>query len=89
MNTQSKLTTLPWNLVTRNLHGHELLRKKVHQKISKLEKHLCKFPQGTVHLHISLDEVAMVLGQSPARIRTLLKSLGERIRTEVLNQGFV
>ena len=35
------------------------------------------------------DEVAMVLGQSPARIRTLLKSLGERIRTEVLNQAFV
>lgn len=55
MKTQSKLTPLPWNLVTRNLHGHELLRKKVHQKISKLEKHLCKFPPGTVHLHISLD----------------------------------
>lgn len=26
---------LPWNLVTKNLRGHELLRKKLRQKISK------------------------------------------------------
>jgi|GEM_PF-6911300 len=25
---------LPWNLVTRHLHGHDLLRKKLHQKIN-------------------------------------------------------
>lgn len=55
MKTRNQLIALPWNLVTRNLHGHELLRKKVHQKICKLEKHLCKFPTGTVHLHITLD----------------------------------
>jgi ribosomal subunit interface protein len=52
MNT---LTALPWNLVTKNLHGHELLRKKLHQKITKLEKHLKHFPPDTVHLQIVLE----------------------------------
>ena len=42
------LKELPWNLVTKNLHGHELLRKKIHQKISKLEKHLKHFPADSV-----------------------------------------
>jgi ribosomal subunit interface protein len=46
---------LPWNLVTKNLHGHELLRKKIHEKISKLGKHLKHFPYDTVHLHIALE----------------------------------
>jgi len=55
MKTKTKLETLPWNLVTKNLHGHELLRKKLHQKISKLERHLKHFPPGTVHLHIALE----------------------------------
>src|SRR5438128_3013390 len=49
------LTTLPWNLVTKNLHGHELLRKKIHEKITKLEKHVKHFPPDTVHLQISLE----------------------------------
>src|SRR5467141_695183 len=49
------LTALPWNLVTKNLHGHELLRKKLHQKITKLEKHLKHFPPDTVHLQIVLE----------------------------------
>ena len=49
------LKELPWNLVTKNLHGHELLRKKLREKISKLEKHLNHFPAGTVHLHITLE----------------------------------
>ncbi|HEY9173074.1 MAG TPA: HPF/RaiA family ribosome-associated protein [Verrucomicrobiae bacterium] len=44
-----------WNLVTRNLHGHELLRKKLRQKITKLEKHLKHFPPDAVHLHIALE----------------------------------
>ena len=48
-------TTLPWNLVTKNLHGHELLRKKILEKITKLERHLKHFPPGTVHLHIALE----------------------------------
>ncbi|HEV2453816.1 MAG TPA: HPF/RaiA family ribosome-associated protein [Verrucomicrobiae bacterium] len=46
---------LPWNLVTKNLHGHELLRKKLRQKISKLETHLNHFPIDAVHLHIALE----------------------------------
>jgi ribosomal subunit interface protein len=46
---------LKWNLVTRNLHGHELLRKKLRQKIAKLEKHLKHFPPDAVHLHIALE----------------------------------
>ncbi len=44
-----------WNLVTKNLHGHELLRKKIRQKISKLERHLKHFPADSVHLHIGLE----------------------------------
>src|SRR5882762_5849957 len=55
MKTERKLETLPWNLITKNLHGHELLRKKLRQKISKLERHLKHFPPGTVHLHIALE----------------------------------
>src|SRR5205085_9865053 len=52
---RNTLTALPWNLVTKNLHGHELLRKKLHQKITKLEKHLEHFPPDTVHLQIVLE----------------------------------
>lgn len=55
MKDTAKLKMLPWNLVTKNLHGHELLRKKLHQKITKLEKHLKHFPAHTVHLHIALE----------------------------------
>ncbi len=55
MKTETKLETLPWNLVTKNLHGHELLRKKLRQKISKLERYLKYFPPDTVHLHIALE----------------------------------
>jgi ribosomal subunit interface protein len=53
--TTTILKELPWNLVTKNLHGHELLRKKLREKISKLEKHLTHFPAGAVHLHIALE----------------------------------
>jgi ribosomal subunit interface protein len=53
--TTTALTELPWNLVTRNLHGHELLRKKLRQKISKLERLLQHFPADAVHLHIALE----------------------------------
>jgi ribosomal subunit interface protein len=47
--------TLKWNLVTKHLHGHELLRKKLRQKITKLERHLKHFPPDAVHLHIALE----------------------------------
>jgi ribosomal subunit interface protein len=46
---------LAWNVVTKNLHGHELLRKKLHEKIGKLEKHLTHFPPDAVHLNIALE----------------------------------
>jgi len=49
------LSTLPWNLVTKNLHGPERLRKKLHQKIAKLERHLVHFPSDAVHLQIVLE----------------------------------
>ena len=48
-------TLFSWNLVTKNLHGHELLRKKIHEKITRLEKHLKHFPPDTVHLQIALE----------------------------------
>jgi len=48
--------TIPWNLVTKNLHGHELLRKKLLQKIQKLSRHLRRFPPGTVHLLVALEK---------------------------------
>ena len=53
--TTTQPTSFSWNLVTRNLHGHELLRKKIHEKITKLEKHLKHFPPDTVHLQIALE----------------------------------
>jgi ribosomal subunit interface protein len=53
--TTVQTRTIPWNIVTKNLHGHALLRKKVHQKISKLARHLRHFPPDTVHLLIALE----------------------------------
>jgi hypothetical protein len=44
----TKPATLPWNLVAKNLPGHELLQKKIRVKITKLEKHLVHLPDGTV-----------------------------------------
>lgn len=41
--------------MTKNLPGHELLRKKLRQKITKLEKHLKHFPADAVHLQIALE----------------------------------
>ena len=51
----TKRTTLPWNLVAKNLHGHELLRKKLREKIAKFEKHLKHFRPDTVHLQVALE----------------------------------
>jgi ribosome-associated translation inhibitor RaiA len=49
------MSTLSWNLATKNLHGHELLHKKLEEKIKKLEKQVKHYPHGTVHLHIMLE----------------------------------
>jgi ribosomal subunit interface protein len=46
---------IPWNLVTKNLIDHEMLRKKLREKITKLERYLKHFPSDAVHLHVSLE----------------------------------
>jgi ribosomal subunit interface protein len=46
---------IPWNFVTKNLVGHELLRKKLREKINKLQRHLKHFPPDAVHLNIVLE----------------------------------
>jgi ribosomal subunit interface protein len=54
--TTPQPNSFSWNLVTKTLHGHELLRTKIHEKITKLEKHLRHFPPDTVHLQIALEK---------------------------------
>jgi ribosomal subunit interface protein len=54
MRPTTTLTAFHWNLVTKDLHGHEMLRKQIHEKVGKLEKHLKHFPSDTVHLQIAL-----------------------------------
>src|ERR1700730_3438080 len=49
------MSTLPWNLVAKGLHGHELLRKKLAEKIKKLETRMKHYPAGTIHLQIVLE----------------------------------
>lgn len=45
-----------WNLVTRNLHGHPLLRKQLSRRLQSLEKHLRHYPADGVHLHVLLEK---------------------------------
>jgi ribosomal subunit interface protein len=52
---EKPLREIPWNLVTKNLVGHEMLRKKLREKITKLERYLKHFPPDAVHLHVSLE----------------------------------
>ena len=47
--------TLNWNLTTKNMHPHGLLKQKLAQKIGKLETHLEHFPADAVHLLVSLE----------------------------------
>ncbi len=79
--------TIPWNLVTRNIVGHEFLRKKIHEKIVKLETHLKHFPAGTTHLHIALDRharknlfTAALTLRVPSNIVYAKKSSGDVIK---------
>lgn len=44
-----------WNIVTRRLHGHPLLRERIRSKIRSLERHLQRFPSDAVHLLIELE----------------------------------
>jgi ribosomal subunit interface protein len=45
---------ITWSVVTENVREDDLLRKKLRQKIGKLERHLRHFPPDTVHLQIAL-----------------------------------
>jgi ribosomal subunit interface protein len=45
-----------WNLVTKNFRPHEQLNNKLREKISKLERHLQRFPRDAVHLVVGLEK---------------------------------
>ncbi|MGA3179837.1 MAG: sigma-70 family RNA polymerase sigma factor [Verrucomicrobiota bacterium] len=47
-----------WNIVTRNFRAHDQLQGKLRDKLSKLERHLQRFPPDAVHLHVSLEKHA-------------------------------
>ncbi len=69
--------SLPWNLLTKNVNGHEQLQSKIRQKISKLETHLQHFPPDSVHLQIALE-------QNP-RKRMFTSSLNLRLPSNILH----
>ncbi|MGC8828846.1 MAG: ribosome hibernation-promoting factor, HPF/YfiA family [Verrucomicrobiia bacterium] len=52
---QNSLNQLKWNIVAKNFDITQYLQKKIHHKISKLERYLKNFPPDTVHLHIRLE----------------------------------
>jgi ribosomal subunit interface protein len=54
-NAGRKNSHYTWNIVTRGLHGHPLLRQKISSKIRTLERHLQRFPSDAVHLLIELE----------------------------------
>jgi ribosomal subunit interface protein len=81
------MSTLSWNFATKDLHGHELLRKKLEEKIKKLEKHLQHYPAGSLHLQIVLERhprkplfVAKLTLRVPSNILRSEKSAGDVIK---------
>lgn len=58
MGSRQKVGHFSWNIVTRNLHGHPLLREKLFSKIRTLERHLQRFSPDAVHLLIELERHA-------------------------------
>src|SRR5436190_9082010 len=44
-----------WNVVTKNFHAHEQRRRKLRSKLTKLERHLQRFPHDAVHLQVALE----------------------------------
>ena len=44
-----------WNVVTKNFHAHEQLRRKLRSMLTKLERHLQRFPHDAVHLQVALE----------------------------------
>lgn len=77
MRPTTTLSTFQWSIVTRNLHGHEMLRKQIQEKVGKLEKHLKHFPPDTVHLQI-------VLGRQPKRA-LYVAALNLRLPSNILH----
>jgi ribosomal subunit interface protein len=50
-----KLMTFTWHSTTRNIHA-ENLGQKFENRLDLIKKHLTHFPQGTVHLDISVEK---------------------------------
>ncbi len=84
-----------WNIVTENVSEDDFLRKKLRQKIGKLERHLKHFPPDTVHLHIALKRsprkplfTATLTLRIPSNIlrsektsNDLIEAFGEAVKT--------
>jgi ribosomal subunit interface protein len=80
------MSTLSWNLATKDLQSHELLRNKLEEKIKKLEKHLQHYPAGSL-LQIVLERhprkplfVAKLTLHVPANILRSEKSAWDVIK---------
>lgn len=52
----SERAVFPWNLVTRNMIGHPLLRKHLTRRVHALGKLLRNYPPDGVHLHVLLEK---------------------------------
>lgn len=52
----TQVVPFTWNLVTRNLHGHPLLRKQLYRRLQGLGRHLRDYPPDGVHLHVAIEK---------------------------------
>src|SRR5690349_20859142 len=50
------MASIVWNIITRNIHADEQVRKEVRQKLAGLEKHLEVFPPTNLHLQVLLEK---------------------------------
>ena len=48
--------TLKWSLTAKGMRPHDQLRRKLQQKITKLESHLQHFPSDAVFLEVHLEK---------------------------------
>lgn len=48
--------TLKWNLITKGMRPHYQIRRKLAEKVGKLETHLAHFPADAVHLQVVLEK---------------------------------
>ena len=49
---------LKWALVSKRMRPHDQMRRKLQEKINKLEQHLVHFPADAVHLQVHLEQQA-------------------------------